>query len=173
MPWKPSQPAMKSQRTSSAEPRAPIRDPRMVTVEVPHGDVGDLEMDDAAIGEASRDDVLHRFLLAIDGDLLAAGQRGEVDAMAASLEADLDAGMNLPLAPHSLAEAGLVEQVDAALLEYAGAHAVLDIVAAAVLQDDRRDPLPRQEVRKKQSGRPRADDANLRAFDHLVAAQNG
>ena len=58
-----------------------------------------------------------------------------------------------------------VEQVDRALLEDAGADPVLDVLAAARLEDDRLDALQLQELRQRQTGRARADDADLRP-DH-------
>ena len=56
-----------------------------------------------------------------------------------------------------------VEQVDRALLEHAGADALLDVLAAAGLQHDRLDALGLQQLREHQSRRPGADDPDLRA----------
>ena len=41
--------------------------------------------------------------------------------------------------------------------------AVLDVVAAAVLEHDRLDPLPLEQPGERQPGRAGADDADLRA----------
>ena len=126
-------------------------------------------MDHSAGGKPRGDDVLYRLLLAVDGDLLAAGERGEVDAVAAALKSQLDAGVDLPFRPHACSEAGGVEHVDAALFEHARAHAVLDIVAAAVFKHDRLDPGLGQEVGEEQARRACSDDPDLGSRRH----QNG
>ena len=74
-----------------------------------------------------------------------------------------------PSARMRVAQARLVEHVDAALFEHAGAHAVLDIVAAAVLQHDRLDPGLGQEMGEEQARRACSDDPDLGARGH----QNG
>ena len=43
-------------------------------------------------------------------------------------------------------EAHLVEEVDCALLEHAGADAMLDVLATAILEDHRLDPGVRKQV---------------------------
>ena len=55
------------------------------------------------------------------------------------------------------------EEVHRALLEHARAHAMLDVVAVAALEDDGIDARAVQEVRQHEPGGPRADDADLRA----------
>src|SRR5262249_58859454 len=90
-----------------------------------------------------------------------AGQCGEIDAVAAPAEAQLDAAVYQPLAPHAIAHAALGEQVYRALLQHAGAHAALAILAAAELQHDGLDAEEMQQMREQQPGRSRADDADL------------
>src|SRR5262245_39521114 len=58
-------------------------------------------------------------------------------------------------------KAGVREQPDGALLEHAGADAVLDVLAAAVLEHDRLDALEVEEVREQQAGRPGSHDSDL------------
>ena len=62
--------------------------------------------------------------------MLAAGQRREIDAVQAAVEGERDAVMPQPLGMQPRADAGLVEQVDRALLEHAGAHARQHMLAA-------------------------------------------
>lgn len=69
-------------------------------------------IDLAAGGEARRDEILHHFVLAVDGDAAPAREVGEVDAVAPALEAQLDAVMDESLALHALADAGLDEKID-------------------------------------------------------------
>ena len=138
MPWKPSQPPMKSQSSSAPRRSSRKRIFGLVAVEVVHADVVDLERIAHAVGEQPRDQVLHHLLLAVDGDALA-DQLAEVDVMRLAAEAEMDAVVEHGLALQALADAGVDQQVGDPLLEQAGADAVLDIVAAAVLEDDRLD----------------------------------
>jgi hypothetical protein len=83
--------------------------------------------------------------------------------VAAPVEAQLDAVVDDALAVQALGHAHRAQQVDGALLEHACPDALLDILAAAGLEDDRVDALPMQQVRKRQTRRPSADDRYLRA----------
>ena len=47
------------------------------------------------------------------------------------------------------------------LLEHAGAHALLDVLARARLEDDRLDALQVEQVGQQQPGRAGADDPDL------------
>ena len=62
-----------------------------------------------------------------------------------------------------LAGAEFVHQLDGALLQHAGAHAALDVVAAARLQHHAIDAGAMQQQRQEQPGRTGADDPDLRA----------
>ncbi len=86
--------------------------------------------------------------------------------MAAAGEAQFDAVVDRALALHAFAKAERAKQVDGALLEHAGANRRLDIGAAAVVEHDRLDALPVQQVRKQKARRACADDANLGAHRH-------
>ena len=99
--------------------------------------------------------------LAVDHHRLAAGQIGEIDAMAAALEGELDPVMDKPLAVHALADLRLVEQGDRAHLEHAGADAAEHIVAAAALEHDVGDAVQMQKAREQQARRAGTDDGDL------------
>ena len=86
--------------------------------------------------------------------------------MAAAAEAQLDAVVEQAFAAHPLADAGFGEEVDRALLQHAGAHAMLDVLAVARFEHHGLDARAVQEVRQHESGRPRAEDADLRALLH-------
>ena len=133
------------------------------------GDVLDLVEQRAAGGEAGVGQVGDDLLLPIDGDRRATGELGQVDAVADAVEAQLEALVHEPLALEPLAQPGGLEQVDRALLEHAGAHALLDVVAAARLEHDRLDAVAGEQVAEEQAGRPAADDADLGAH-HAAAA---
>ena len=110
MPWKPSQPPMKSQSISCVPAVVPEADYRRLAGEVVHADVVDLEQDLSAVGKPPRDQVLHHLLLAIDGDALA-DQLAEIDVVQRAVEAEMDAVVEHPLALHALADAGLDQQI--------------------------------------------------------------
>ena len=136
-------------------------DPRALRVEVVQRHVLDLEQERRAGVEPRGDEVLHDLGLPVDDDA-APGQVGQRDPMALAVELELDAVVDDPLALHPLADARLDEEVGGALLEHAGADALLDVLAAAGLEHDRLDPLALEQPREHQAGRARADDADLR-----------
>ena len=76
-------------------------------------------------------------------------------------EADVDRLVDHAFAPQPLIEAKFVHQVDRALLQHAGAHAILHIGAAARLEHDAIDALAIEKMREKQARRTRADDGDL------------
>ena len=139
----------------------------MVAIEAADAGAPDLEMDDAARRETGVDDVLDHLALAVDGNPLAAGEGGEVDVVGRSVEAEFDAVVDEALAKHPPAEPRFDQHVDRPLFEDAGADAVLDVVAAAVLDDDRLDPFPGKQVGEEEAGRARSDNPNLRPLFHL------
>ena len=100
-------------------------------------------------------------MLGVDGDCLAAGQLGEIDAMAAAGEPQFDAVVNCPFALHAFADADRLEQIDSALLEHARADGRFDVRAAPILKHDRLDAFAVQQMRKQEPGGARADDAYL------------
>ena len=81
--------------------------------------------------------------------------------MPAPVEAQLEAVVDEALAVQALGQAGLVEQVDRPLLEHSGAHARLDVVAAAGLEYHRLDALAVEQVRQQQPGRTGPHDPDL------------
>ena len=143
----------------------PEADHGLGTLEVVQAHRVDLEVDRTAGREAGRDQVLDHLVLAVDRDLPPAGQRGEVDPMAAAGEADLEPVVDQAFAPQPGADPGLVQQVDRALLEHPGADPLLDVAPAVALQHDRVDAVPMQQLRQQQARRPGADDADL-GLDH-------
>ena len=139
-----------------------VADARPLGIQVVHRDVSRLEQERPFRREASGDEVLHDFLLAVDRDA-PAREVGERDPVPAPLEAQLDPVMNDALAVQALGHAHLGQQVDGSLLEHARPDALLDVLAAARLEDDGVDALQVQQVRKRQTRRPGADDRYLRA----------
>jgi hypothetical protein len=86
-----------------------------------------------------------------------------VDTMAAAIEAKFDAVMNQAFAPHACAYAGLVEQIDCALLENARADPRFRMLARLGFKNDGIDAFEMEQVREHQTGWPGADDTDLSA----------
>ncbi len=80
---------------------------------------------------------------------------------------DLHAVVHECLAVEALGEPEAAQELDARVLEHAGADALLDVLAAAVLEHDRLDAPRRQEVGQDEPGRSGADDPHL--GPHLTA----
>ncbi len=66
-----------------------------------------------------------------------------------------------PLPQEAVPDAGVDEQVRRPLLQDPRADALLDVLAAAVLEHDRLDALQLEQPGERQPGRPRADDSDL------------
>jgi hypothetical protein len=135
-------------------------DPRPVGVGALHGQRLRLEQQRAALLELQGDEVLADLGLGVDHHGPAAGEGGEVDAVAFPVVAQLDAAVLEPLAVHALAGTGRAQHVHRALLQDPGALAVLDVGAVATLQDDRVDPGVVQQPGEEEAGRAGADDAD-------------
>ena len=84
--------------------------------------------------------------------------------MPAPLELQLDAVVDEPFSLEPLPHADLRQQVDGALLEHPGADALLDVLAASVLEDDRVDGLEMEKVRQNEPGGTGTDDPDLGAL---------
>ena len=122
---------MKSQAISCALPPFVKRTRRPVAVEAVQADAFGLVDGGQALRRAQLHQVARDLGLAVDHHLLAAGQAGEVDAVARAAEAELDAVVRQALGMHARAGAGGVEQVDRHLLEHAGADPAEHVVAAS------------------------------------------
>src|SRR5205809_347092 len=83
--------------------------------------------------------------LPVDHDPAPAGELTERDPVGLAVEYEVDAMVDQSLALQAVADTGLAEQVDGALLQHAGPNALLDVLAGAALQHDRFDALSGQE----------------------------
>src|SRR5262249_45415462 len=138
---------------------------RRAAGEIVHAHVARLEQNLPAVGEPPLDQVLHHLLLAVDGHALAP-ELAEIDVVQRAAEGKVDAVVEHALALHARADAGLDQEVARPLLDQTGADAALDIVAAAVFQDDALHALEVEKMRQHQPGGPGTNDTDLRA--HLV-----
>ena len=153
-----------SHESGLAKRAAVVREPnaRPVRVELVDRHVADLEEQRQAARDPRGDEVLDHLRLSVDDDRAPVGQLGQRDVMALAVELEIDPVVDDSLAIHPLSDAGVPEQLDRALLEHACADAVLDVLAAAGLEDDALDAGDLEQPRERQPGRPRADDSDLR-----------
>ena len=84
----------------------------------------------AAGSDPRSDQVFDDFMLRVNGDGFAAGQVGEVDAMAGATEAQLDSVMHQAFALQPIAYAGLDIRSTVPCLEHAGTDAMLEYSCA-------------------------------------------
>ncbi len=127
-----------------------------------HADAVGFEQQRPAVSQPSLHQILHDFLLAVDGDALV-DQRLEIDAAQVAIDADINAPMQDAFALHPFADADVGQKIGGPVLDQSGADAVLDVIAAAVFEDDRFDAGEMQQPRQHQPGRPCSDNADLRA----------
>ncbi len=81
--------------------------------------------------------------------------------MARAVEVQEDAVVEQSVAHHALAHARLVQSIDCLMLEDAGAHAALDVLATLGFQHHGIDAPQMQEMRQQQSRWAGADDRYL------------
>jgi hypothetical protein len=112
--------------------------------------------------QAKADEVLHDLRLPVDDDRPACGELAQWHAVPLAVELELDSTVDEPFSLQPLAGAGVDEKVGDRLLEHARSDALLDVLAAAVLEHDGLDAFPVQELREGETCRPGADDADLR-----------
>ena len=108
------------------------------------------------------------FVLPVDRDGFAARELRHVDAMATPFEADEDAFVPEPALFEAVAGTNRAQQIDRALLEHTGSHAIDDVLAIAVFDDDRVDAVEMKKVSEQQTCRTRADDADLSPHRHAL-----
>src|SRR5262245_55696506 len=87
-------------------------------------------------GDARFDQVLDDFVLPVNSDCLATGKLCPVDVMPLALKADMETIMAKALTLQTSADAHRDQQIHRSLLEHAGPHAVDDVVAASVFDND-------------------------------------
>jgi hypothetical protein len=130
-------------------------------------DVGGFEKDGVIGGYAflqkGRDEILNNFVLGVDGDAFAVGEFAEVNAMAAVVEAELDAAVFEALALEAVADAEFVHELDGAVFKEASADALFDVLAGAEFEDDGVDAEAVEEQGEEEAGGAGADDGYLGA----------
>jgi hypothetical protein len=141
---------------------------RLLGIEAVQADAVDLEEQGKAGVEPSLDQILDDLQLSVDRRRAATGQLADRDPVSAAAEAQLDAVLDEALAAQPLVKPQLGEQVNGALLEHAGADALLDVLAVPILKNDRLDPASVQQVRQQKPRRAAPDDTHLRPHAERV-----
>src|ERR1700722_6404002 len=100
-------------------------------------EIVDLENNLSAGADARLHQIPHHLLLRVDGDRAPTSQFGQMDAVTPATETEPNPIVPQSLTPQTIADAGVDHQIHRALLQHACAHAVLDILAAAALQNHR------------------------------------
>jgi 4'-phosphopantetheinyl transferase EntD len=83
--------------------------------------------------------------------------------MALAVEPDIDPLVPHPLAVEAIANACRAHEVHGPLLEHTRAHALNDVLLAAILDNNRVDAGEVKQMTEHQAGRTCADDSDLRA----------
>ena len=83
-----------------------------------------------------------------------------------ALASQVDAVVPQALAVEPIGDADPVQEVDRVLLQQPRPGAALDVVAVSSFEDHRLDPVALQQQCERQSGRARADNANVRSITH-------
>lgn len=93
--------------------------------------------------------------------------------MSSSVEAQLDSAVHEALSPEPLVDADLGEEVDGGLLDQAGALAMLDVIAAARLQDLVVDSVQIKHPAEQKPGRSCTEDrdAGLHCFGDFASSE--
>ena len=117
-------------------------------IEIPDVNVADVEGDAPAGIESCLHQVSDEFVLGVQRSRASAREVRERDAMALTIESRLDPMVNTTFLPHSLPDAGLVQQVDSPLLEHSGSQRRFDFSPTARLKYHRGDASPVQQVRQ-------------------------
>jgi hypothetical protein len=126
----------------------------------------DVEKERVARIDSRRDRVPDDLLLRVDDSPAAPGQLGHWDAVALAVEAQLEALVHEALAPQTLAQPDLAQQLDREMLEHAGARPSFDVLARLALEDDRFDPGEVKQTTQDQTGRTGPDDPHLCSPSH-------
>jgi len=134
---------------------------RLGAIEIMHADVFDLEQDLSASGDAGIGQIFDDLVLGIDGDSFSTGEVFEIDAMTVAMEAQLDSIVNQAFTLHPLAHSHFHEQINRALLQDAGTDALLNVLAATVLDHDRVNSLQMEKVGKDETGWSGTYDSDL------------
>ena len=84
--------------------------------------------------------------------------------MTNAAEGNFDSLMDQTFLPHARPTAGLLEKCDSALLQDPGTDAAEHVLLRPLLENNRVDARPVEQLTQEQSGRAGADDCNLRSY---------
>jgi len=124
-------------------------------------DVVNLKVQGARCRGACFNEILDDFVLPVDGNRFACRQVGQIDAVPLSLKADVESLMTQPCTLETCADAHRRQQVHGTLLKDARSHAVDDVLAAMVFDNDGVDTIQMKQMPKQQSGRACSNNSHL------------
>ena len=139
-----------------------------LALEVRESHVFTLEEQGSASLQSRLDQILDQLVLPIDGDRAPARQLRKIDAVSPTVERDMHTLMAHTLTLEPIADPGSDHQVNSRLLQHTGADALDDVLARAVLDDDRLDTRAVQKVSERQPRRAGTDDCDLSAHSANV-----
>src|SRR4029079_18245717 len=139
-----------------------VGDARPRIVEFVQRDVRGLVHGRQVGGAARVHQIARQLCLAVDGHALAPGEALHVDAATVTAPEHLEPAMHQPLAVHARPDAGLVQQIDANLLEDPGADPAEYVLAGLALQDHGVDAGLSQQLPEQQARRAGTNDRDLR-----------
>ena len=168
-PWKPSQPAITSQRSSTSSPSWVKRTSGRARAST--DDVGDLEQQRQLRLQPRGDQVLDDLLLAVDGDRLARrSARSKSIRWPLPPKRSSMPSWTIPSRCRRSATPASSQQSTVRCSSTPGAHALLDVLARARLEHDRVDPAQLEQPREHEPRRPGADDPDLRLHHVLPSS---
>ena len=142
--------------------RVAIGDDRLVSLQSVDGHASHSNCSGAPESDPRLDQIFGHLGLPVDRHR-SSGQLVHRDAMVGPVEAQVDPPVDQALALQPLTDARFDERVARALLKDAGSDPRLAVGTAPSLDDHRLHTMPVQEMAQQQTGRPGADDRDLRA----------
>src|SRR4051794_8896979 len=111
------------------------------------GNIATFEAQIGAVCEAARDQVFDYFLLAIDRNALA-GKFEEGNAVPHAVEPEVNSAMAKSFAVEAFRDTGLAKQINAGVLQHAGANPFFAVGAGPRFEHDGTDAIEMQQVRQ-------------------------
>src|ERR1700722_9498621 len=112
------------------------------------------------VAQTAGNQVLHNFLLAVNGDGFA-GEFNERNTMKPAVQTQLNALVTKAFPFQAFSDSGIAQHFYTGMLQNSRTNAFLAIAAILCFQYDRCDSMLVQQMRQHQAGRPSANDSDL------------
>src|ERR1700744_2254800 len=113
-----------------------------------------------SICQAKGNQILHHFVLSIDGHVLAR-EFHERNSVQQAIRSQVDAFMAQAFAVETVAGARLAQHLNTGVFQHPGPDSLLAVIAGLCFENDGADAFEVKQVRKHQAGRPRSYDPYL------------